>query len=80
MLQHPLEQNISRQSMFWFNISILFFSTTMFLNLGLLNYYAEHKWGKDLIYLLWVGNFYLLYILNSVSLLLDNKEIKVDNA
>jgi hypothetical protein len=73
MLQYPLNLNIVKQSAFWFNTALLIFSTTMFLNMGLLNYYAAHHWARDIIYYFWVGNFCLFNILICVSLLLDGK-------
>ncbi len=56
--------NIVKQSAFWFNTALLIFSTTMFLNMGLVNYYAAHHWGYDIIYYFWVGNFCLFNIFN----------------
>ncbi len=73
MLQYPLNLNIVKQSAFWFNTALLIFSTTMFLNMGLVNYYAAHHWGYDIIYYFWEGNFCLFNILICVSLLLDEK-------
>src|SRR5579872_2948445 len=37
MLLYPVKVNIVKQSVFWYNIGILFFSATMFMNLGLMN-------------------------------------------
>jgi hypothetical protein len=74
MLLYPLKINITSQSVFWFNTSMLFFSTTMFLNLGIINYYAELKLGDDVIYYFWYGNYYILNILTGVAILIDNKE------
>ncbi|WP_157750737.1 hypothetical protein [Mucilaginibacter gotjawali] len=42
MLMYPIKINIIKQSVFWFNTAILFYATTMFFNLGLSNYLAEH--------------------------------------
>jgi len=74
MLQYPLEMNIVKQSIFWFNTAILLFSATMFLNMGFTNYYAKHKWGTDIIFYIWFCSDCLLNILISISLLTDNKE------
>jgi len=74
MLQYPLEVNIIKQSIFWFNTAILLFSATMFLNMGFTNYYAKHKWGMDIIFYIWFCSDCLLNILISISLLTDNKE------
>lgn len=73
MLQYPLNLNIVKQSGFWFNTAIIFFSTTMFINLGLINYYAQHKWGYDIIYYFWAGSFYLFNVFICISLITDNK-------
>lgn len=74
MLLYPLKINITSQSVFWYNTSILFFSSTMFLNLGFINYYAKLKLGDNIIYYFWYGNYYILGILTGVALLLDNRE------
>lgn len=74
MLQYPLNVNIVKQSIFWFNTAMLFFSTTMFLTMGLTNYYASHNWGYDIVYDIWMGNFCLFNALICVSLLTDSKE------
>ena len=42
MLLYPIKINITRQSVFWYNTATLFYATTMFLNLGISNYVAEH--------------------------------------
>lgn len=74
MLQYPLSVNIVKQSIFWFNIAILLFSATMFLNMGLTNYYAKHQWGRDIIFYLWFCNDCLLIVLIGMALLTDNKK------
>jgi len=74
MLKHPLNVSIIKQSIFWFNAAILLFSITMFLNLGLLSYYARHHWGKDSLYYFWACSVYTFSILICVSLLVDNKK------
>jgi len=79
MLQYPLVIDITKQSVFWFNIAILLFSATMFFNMGLTNYYARHKWGKDIIFYLWCCNQPLLIILLGVSLLIDNRKVRTQN-
>lgn len=77
MLQYPLNVNIIKQSIFWFNTAILLFSATMFLNMGFTNYYIKHKWGTDIIFYLWFCSDCLLNILICVSLLTDNKESSI---
>jgi len=74
MLQYSLSINIIRQSIFWFNTAILFFSSTMSLSMEMLNYYAKLNWGYDIVYYLWVGEFCLFNFLILIALLLDNKE------
>lgn len=74
MLEHPLNISVIKQSIFWFNTAILIFSTTMFLNLELIKYYAEHHWGKDSLYYFWACSVYTFSILIGVSLLVDNKK------
>ena len=75
MLLYPIKMNITSQSVFWYNTSMLFFSTTMFLTLGIINYYAKLKLGyNDAIYYFWYGNYYILNILTGIALLIDNKD------
>jgi hypothetical protein len=79
MLRNPSNMSIIRQSIFWFNTGILIFSTTMFLNLGLIGYYAEHHWGKGSLYYFWAGSVYTFGILIGFSLLIDNKKANTYN-
>jgi hypothetical protein len=75
MLQYPLQMNIMKQSVFWFNTSILFFSTTMFLNLGLMNYYGKyHSDTITLILYFWYSIDIIFSILLGIALLNDKKE------
>ena len=74
MLSYPLDINISRQSVFWFNTAILFYSTTMFLNLGLTNYYTEHSISTHIIFYFWYIVLFIFYSLIAVSILLDKKQ------
>lgn len=76
MLSYPLGINISRQSVFWFNTAILFYSTTMFLNLGLTNYYSEHNIDTHLIFYFWYIVLFIFYGLIAVSILLDKKQLE----
>jgi hypothetical protein len=74
MLQYSLEVAIVKQGTFWFNTAILYYSATMFLHLALLNYYAEHKWGYDIIFYIYSGNYILFYTLIAAALFIDKKE------
>lgn len=74
MLQYSLETSITKQSAFWFNTAILFYSATMFLLMALINYYAEHAWGYDILFYIWGTNFILFYALIAAALLVDKKE------
>lgn len=74
MLQHSLEVPIVKQSNFWFNTAMLYYSATMFLHVAFLNYYVEHGWGYDIIFYLYGGNYILFYSLTAAALLVDRKE------
>jgi hypothetical protein len=74
MLMYPLKVNIIKQSVFWFNTAILFYATTMFFNLGLSNYLAEHTHYDVIITFFWYLIIYLFHILISIALLTDNKK------
>ena len=79
MLLYPIKIMITSQGIFWYNTSILFFSTTMFLNLGLTNYYAQLKFDEG-IYYFWYGSYYILNILTGIALLNNYKEKKSEYA
>jgi hypothetical protein len=83
MLLYPLKINIIRQSVFWFNCGVLFYSTSLFLIFGLGNYISEHRLSPNFVSFLanfWYFILYVFQILIAVSLLTDNKEIIVADA
>ena len=75
MLMYPLKINIIKQSVFWFNTAILFFATTMFFNLGLSNYLAEHTHYDAIITFFWYLIIYSFHVLICIALLTDDKKI-----
>lgn len=76
MLLYPVKIKITGQGIFWYNTSILFYSTTMFLNLGLINYYSRLKFDPG-IYYFWYGSYYILNILIGIALFSNYKEKKL---
>ena len=74
MLLYPLPVNIIKQSVFWFNTSILFYATTMFFNFGLINYYIKHHLNDIVIFECIAGINVIFYLLIGVSILIDNKQ------
>lgn len=80
MLQYAVQTNIVKQSVFWFNTGILFFSSTMFLNLGLMNYYSRyHKGNFTIILCFWYSIDVIFSILITIAILTDKKnEIAVN--
>lgn len=75
MLQYPVKMNVMKQSVFWFNAAMLFSSTTMFLNLGLMNYYGKyHEENLALIFYFWYGIDVIFSILLIIAILNDNRE------
>jgi hypothetical protein len=75
MLLYPLKVNIVKQGVFWYNTAILVYATTMFLNLGLANYYVAHHINDYSLYYFWYFSLYLFHVFIGVSLFTDNKEI-----
>jgi len=75
MLQYPMQVNITKQSIFWFNTGILFFSTTMFLVFSLMNYYSKHSTleGMTLVLYFWHSIDIIFTILICVAILNENK-------
>jgi len=77
MLLSPTEQSLFKQSLFWFNINMLFYATTMFLNYALLSYFIENKLDiLPLVYFALVINL-IFYIVIGISLLMDNKKPQI---
>jgi len=79
MLLYPLPMNITRQSVFWYNTAMLFFSTTSFLNLGLINYYVKHHLKDSVLLGFNFGINVIFYVLIGVSILINNKKTITDN-
>jgi hypothetical protein len=80
MLQYPLQVNIIKQSVFWFNTGILFFSTTMFLNLSLMNYISEHHIHSAIVLYFWHTIDIIFAILSGIAILTDKKEVIIIDA
>jgi hypothetical protein len=80
MLLYPLKINIVKQSAFWYNTAILFYATTMFVNLGLGNYVVAHHLVDYIIFYFWYFVLYMFFILIGVSFLIDSEEINSTNA
>ncbi len=75
MLQHTLPVSILKQSVFWFNTAMLFFSTTMFLNLSLMNYYTVyHPNGFPIILDFWYSIDIIFSFLLGIAILTDKRE------
>lgn len=75
MLMYPVRINITKQSVFWYNTGILFYSTTMFFNLGLSNYLAVHNLNDNFIFNFWYFITDAFHILICIAILTDNKKI-----
>jgi len=75
MLLYPSKVNIVKQGVFWFNTAMFFYATTMFLNLGLANYYVAHHINDYSLYYFWYFSLYLFHVFIGVSLFTDNKEM-----
>jgi len=73
MLLYPVQVNIIKQSVFWYNTAILFFSTTMFLNFCLINYYSEHNINNPIVFYFWSFIEIVLNLLLGISILTDKK-------
>jgi hypothetical protein len=74
MLIHPAEDSLFRQSIFWFNLDMLLFTTAMFLNFALTSYFIKNKLDATiLIYFSIIVNM-LFYTVIGISILIDNKK------
>lgn len=78
MLLYPVKVNIVKQSIFWYNIGILFFSATMFMNLGLMNYYSSHYKNHSphiqVIMFFWFADIIIFNLLLGIAILINRKE------
>ena len=80
MLLYPVQVNIVKQSVFWYNIAILFFSATMFMNLGLMNYYSHHSLHAQFIVYFWYSAIILFNLLLGIAILTDRKVVATTDA
>jgi hypothetical protein len=80
MLQYPLQVNITKQSIFWFNTAILIYSASMFFNSALINYYPKHANLTTILTYFWYGFEVTLNLLLTVAVLMDKKETAITNA
>ena len=71
MLLYPVQVNIMKQGVFWFNTAILFFSATMFLNFAMINYYYEHNVQTPVLAFSWNGSEILLNLLLGFAILIE---------
>jgi hypothetical protein len=79
MLLYPLQIDITKQSIFWFNTAMLFFSTTMFLNLALMNYQSQHNLKSPVVLFFWYSIDIVFSVLLGITILMDKKEITTAN-
>jgi hypothetical protein len=73
MLLYPVKINIVKQSVFWYNTAMLFYATTMFFNLGMTNYYSQHKWDAYIFYF-WYFILCAFHVMIGIALLTDEAE------
>jgi hypothetical protein len=75
MLLYPLQVNIIKQGVFWFNTAVLFFSTTMFVNFALINYYFQHNIQVPVLTYFWHSIDITFNILLGIAILTDKKQV-----
>jgi hypothetical protein len=75
MLQYTLPVSILKQSVFWFNTAMLLFSTTMFLNFSMMNYYmVYHPKFFPIILVFWYSIDIIFSLLVGIAILTDKRE------
>jgi hypothetical protein len=73
MLSHPSEINIFKQSIFWYNLDMLFFSAAIFLNFALTNYFLKNNLNQTFLYdLSYIINL-IFYLIIGIAILIENK-------
>ena len=80
MLLFPAEQSLFKQSLFWFNLNMLFYGTTMFLNFALTSYFIQHKLDMTALYYFSIVVNFIFYILIGISISIDNKTADMMNS
>jgi hypothetical protein len=75
MLLYPLNTPILKQGVFWFNTAMIFYATTLFLNIGLSNVQIRNPSLDYLLYYFWYTILFIFTILIGVAFLIDNKQI-----
>lgn len=73
MLLNPAEISLFKQSLFWFNLNVLFYGTTMFLNYALTSYFIQNKLDSAILIGFSVAVNYIFYIVIGISILINNK-------
>lgn len=79
MLLSQSEEGLLHQSIFWFNVDMLFFSSSIFLIFGLTNLFRKHDYDITILYTLEYISNLVFYVLIGISIIIDTKETKVNN-
>lgn len=74
MLGEPSDQTLLSQSIFWFNVSVLFYFAIIFLNWGFFNYLLRHKFNMKPISLLLYYTNLAYYILFGFAISIDQNQ------
>ena len=77
MLLWPSANNILKQSRFWFNLDIMFFASSMFLNFALTNYFLKHKLNEMMLYQLSYVINMIFYVVIGGAVLMDHGEADI---
>ena len=80
MLLTPLKTPLLSQGVFWYNTAILFYSTTLFLTVGLSNYQLAFHRPLDFLFYLWYAILYIFAVLVALALLRASKEDNKNHA
>ncbi len=76
MLGYTIEDNIFTQSVFWYNIAVIFFYSSTFLLWSSLNYFIRHKLNTQLLIdMIYVANL-IYYILIGISFYMETIKSK----
>ncbi len=74
MLLCPSKTPILKQGVFWYNTAIIFYSTTLFLQIGLSNVFKKNAGVDALVFYLWFVILYIFTILTGIAIVADSKE------
>jgi hypothetical protein len=74
MLLNPLTVSLTKQSIFWYNVALILYSSVIFMCDGLTNYFISHHIYNDLLGEVNAVAHYIYYLLLGFSIFINSKQ------